>query len=148
MTLIDEDIASGTLRHGKRIPADIGSFSGLHDFAAANMYLDGALGSNRARDFSGDEGTAFRNAILDEVDARLNARAPVIHFRMLETVAFAVAAGWPGRYGEYTDQADLFDVDDDDAAAEWLSAGRLTPGPVRRRRRRCGDRSHHRPPGQ
>jgi hypothetical protein len=129
MAMIDGDIAQGILPHGKRIPADIESFSGLHDFVDANIYLVDALGADRACDFT-DEGTAFSNAILDEVDARLKARWPVIRMRMLETVAFAVAAGWRGVYDEYMDQAELFDVDDDDvdAAAEWLSGGRLTPG--------------------
>jgi hypothetical protein len=62
------------------------------------------------------------NAVMDEVDHRLAARAPAIRMRMLETVAYAVASGWEGLYGEYEDRKELLEVDDDvDAALDYLT---------------------------
>jgi hypothetical protein len=40
---IDETIADGTMPHGKRMPADIASFSVLHDYVDANTYVNDAL---------------------------------------------------------------------------------------------------------
>jgi hypothetical protein len=75
MTMIDEDIADGTM------PADVASFTDLHDHVDANTYLIDALagafprGGNDAEVLFGDAEIAMGNAVSDEVNHRLAERA-------------------------------------------------------------------------
>ena len=100
MVMVDEDIAAGKPRCGKRMPSDVGSFSELHDYRDANMYVLEAMGEV-ALDFGSDDASALVNAVMNEVSARLEARAPAVREQMTKTVRFAVSLGWTGVYGEH-----------------------------------------------
>lgn len=75
MTMIDEDIATG------KVPADVASFSALHDYVDANMYvidaLEGAFprGDENAEVMTSDAEVDMSNAVMTEVDNRLADRA-------------------------------------------------------------------------
>lgn len=75
MTMIDEDVAKG------QVPADVASFSALHDSVDANEYviqaLEGAFprGDENAEVMFSDAEVDMGNAVMNEVDQRLANRA-------------------------------------------------------------------------
>jgi hypothetical protein len=75
MAQIDEDIRDG-FSWGKQIPADVGSFSLLHDYCDANMYL---LDGVPQGDMSWDAYMDLLNEVCCEVDARLAERSAKMH---------------------------------------------------------------------
>lgn len=65
MALIRDDIAAG------QVPADIGTFSAIHDFVDANQYVDETAPAGC--DLAGDAWLAACNAVSDELNRRLQA---------------------------------------------------------------------------
>lgn len=67
MVMIRADIASGM------VPADVGSFSELHDYCDANGYALQAMPEDIVLSFSDEGCSALVNAVLDECDRRIRA---------------------------------------------------------------------------
>ena len=77
MIEINKDIADGI------VPRDVASFSALHDYVDANMYVLDAMHDDFPEPDSdenlfSDEETDTANAVMDEVNERLAARAAEI----------------------------------------------------------------------